>query len=190
MDLTLLRIAVDLFAALVFLNAAAAKLRAPATFEGQLDNYRLLPAWATAPSARAIPIAEGLVGAGLVLTPFVVGRAALAAPVAAAALLAVFASAMAINLGRGRTEIDCGCGDAEGRQPLRWALVGRNLGIAAALLVGAMLAGARTGWLEAVEAGVSGLVAFILYLTHERLSGLPSAGVRATAAAPTYGPAQ
>jgi hypothetical protein len=52
-----------------------------------------------------------------------------------ASLLLLFALAMAINLLRGRREISCGC-DPRGRpQPIRWALVARNVGYAGGVLV-------------------------------------------------------
>jgi hypothetical protein len=41
---------------------------------------------------------------------------------------------MAINLRRGRSHIDCGCGRSELRQTLRWSLVARNLALAAVVL--------------------------------------------------------
>jgi len=42
------------------------------------------------------------------------------------ALLAAVTSAVAINLNRGNTNIDCGCGGLSS-QPLSWLLVARNM---------------------------------------------------------------
>ncbi|MEF9603853.1 methylamine utilization protein MauE, partial [Paracoccus sp. PXZ] len=74
------------------------------------------------------------VAAGLVMTP-------LAAPAAitAAGLLLVFAAALAINVLRGRTQIDCGCFRNGLKQPVSWLLVLRNLvltGLALAVAAG------------------------------------------------------
>jgi hypothetical protein len=193
MDLELFRIAADLFTACILLNAAAGKLRAPVAFEGQLDTYRLLPDWAVAAVARALPMVEVSTGAALLVAAVTAGPLARIAPMVAAGLLAVFAVAMAINLGRGRAHIDCGCGDARGRQPLSWGLVGRNLTIAAILIALAAFANASVGWAEGLEAAVAGLVAFLLYLAHERLGALPRTGdpaSRSPASSGTWRPAR
>ena len=80
-----------------------------------------------APFARLLPWAE-LVTAGLLLLPATARLGALTAGL----LLLVFAAAMAINILRGRTAIDCGCFVGFTRQRIGWSLVVRNL-----LLVGA-----------------------------------------------------
>jgi hypothetical protein len=185
MDHDLFRTAADIFSACIFLNAAAGKLRAPATFEDQLNNYRLLPDRAAPQVARVIPVVELLTGGALLLAPFASRPLALVAPGVAAALLAVFAVAMAINLGRGRTEIDCGCGRSEGRQTLSWGLVGRNLTIAAGLMTLAAFAEPSAGWAEGLEAAAAGLVAFVLYLAHDRLGALPRTGAAAARSIPS-----
>jgi hypothetical protein len=57
-------------------------------------------------------------------------------------LLAVFAVAMAVNLVRGRTQIDCGCSLGYGGGPsLGWGLIARNLAIAALLVCGPVAPG-------------------------------------------------
>ena len=63
----------------------------------------------------------------------------------AIALLVMFALAMAINLVRGRTEIDCGCFKSGLRQTVSGWLVGRNLLLAA---------GTVLLWLPATERAV------------------------------------
>jgi hypothetical protein len=57
----------------------------------------------------------------------------------------LFAAAMAINLARGRTHIDCGCFDATQRQPLRWLLVARNIVLAVLLIAAAFSRNAAGG---------------------------------------------
>ena len=80
----------------------------------------------------------------------------------AIALLAVVSSAMALNLARGHTDIDCGCGGfgAAHQQPLHAGLLLRN-----AVLVLLALAAAAPGtgrallWLDAVAVGACTLFA-------------------------------
>jgi hypothetical protein len=88
------------------------------------------------------------------------------------ALLLVFAAAMAINIRRGRTQIDCGCGLSALRQGLGWPLVARNLALAAVL--GLRLAdGAMLATTEMLVAAMSGVVLFLLYLFFNALNALP-----------------
>ncbi|MFN4135534.1 MAG: MauE/DoxX family redox-associated membrane protein [Novosphingobium sp.] len=110
-----------------FLTAGIAKLRARGVFAGVVGNYRLLPDAMVPPFAAMLPPVEILIGAMLLA-----GIRAVALP--AAALLLLFAGAMAVNIRRGRSHIDCGCGRSELRQPLSRALVIRNLVLAALVL--------------------------------------------------------
>jgi hypothetical protein len=161
-----LLLAARLALACIFLTAAVGKLRHLTVFEGVLANYRLLPRWAVAPVHLLLPLAELAVGAGLIAMP------QLAAP-AAALLLLVFAAAMALNLRRGRSDIDCGCHQSVLRQRLSWMLVWRNALLAALALL------ARTGpprasatlsvWLTGAGAGL-GL--FALYCAMNSLWAL------------------
>ncbi|WP_328799163.1 MauE/DoxX family redox-associated membrane protein, partial [Sandarakinorhabdus rubra] len=95
------------------------------------------------------------------------------APLAAIALLLTFAAAMAINIGRGRRHIDCGCGHAGLRQQLGWGKVLRNVGLALALLPG-LLPAVRASLASAdiVVALVGGGVVYLLILLFETLQGL------------------
>ena len=102
--LPLLGVAASVAVALLFAVAGIDKLRHRDLLPGVIANYRLLPDALVAPAAALLPGVELLVGAGLLL-----GFAPLA-PMVAIALLLVFAAAMAINIGRGRRHIDCGCG--------------------------------------------------------------------------------
>lgn len=117
--------------AAILATAATHKLRAPRWFAAQLEAYALLPQALLRPVARALPLLEGAVALGLLL-PF--SRAA--AAVAAGVLMAVYAGAIAVNLWRGRRDIDCGCAGPGESQPLRPLLLLRN----AALLGLALLA--------------------------------------------------
>lgn len=117
--------------AAILATAATHKLRAPRWFAAQLEAYALLPAPLVKPAARALPLVEGAVAVALLLP---VSRSA--AALAAAALLAAYAGAIAVNLWRGRRDIDCGCAGPGESQPLRPVLLLRN----AALLGLALLA--------------------------------------------------
>ncbi|MCO8649722.1 methylamine utilization protein MauE, partial [Burkholderia multivorans] len=91
-------------AAAVVLLGAVAKLRAPVAFRDALAGYRLLPDALVAPAALAIPLAEAL-GSAALLFP----DTRTAAAIGLIALLLAFAAALAANILRGRTDIDCGC---------------------------------------------------------------------------------
>jgi uncharacterized membrane protein YphA (DoxX/SURF4 family) len=120
--------AVRIATALMFFTAAIGKMRRWSAFEGVVGNYRLLPGPLDRWVAWMLPPAEILLAASLALgLPH--------AEIAASCLLCVFAAAMAINLGRGRRFIDCGCFDASLRQTLRWSLVVRNALLALLLMV-------------------------------------------------------
>jgi len=122
--------AVRIAMALMFFTAAFGKMRHWGTFEGVVANYRLLPDALNRVVAWVLPPAEMLLACALIL-------GAPLAEIVAGALLCVFAAAMAVNLKRGRTHIDCGCFDASLRQTLSWPLVVRNVLLALLLIVAA-----------------------------------------------------
>ncbi|WLH37945.1 methylamine utilization protein MauE [Pseudomonas sp. FP2196] len=119
--------------AVLLASAATHKLRAPARFARQLADYQLLPESLVRPVGRAIPLLELLIAFAL-LVPLSRGPAAWVA----AALIALYAAAIAINLWRGRRDIDCGCAGPDQVQPLRPVLLLRN----AVLIALALLASA------------------------------------------------
>ena len=114
--------------AILFLLAARHKLSDPLRFEAQLAAYRLLPDVFITPIARSLPWLEIAVAIGMLFAttrPF--------AGLLAATLLTVYALAMAINIQRGRSKIDCGCGDTP--QPLSPWLLLRNAILASGALL-------------------------------------------------------
>jgi hypothetical protein len=118
---------------LLFLVAAAHKLRAPAAFRTQLADYRLVPGRATTAAAAAVVAGELTTGFAFLAAPL-----RLAAAGAALVLLCAYSFAIALNLVRGRRDIDCGCSGPAFRQPLTPWLLARNAvlaGIAAARFV-------------------------------------------------------
>ena len=108
--------------ALIFGASGAMKLRDLEMFEGSLANYQLAPAWLEKPLAYLLPIIECAAAAGLLMTST---RALAGATLLA--LLTIFTGAIAINLARGRTNIDCGCFGPALRQELSGWLPLRNL---------------------------------------------------------------
>jgi hypothetical protein len=134
---------------LLLAGAALAKLRDLHGFAAAVAGYRLLPAKLARPAAAGFVGAEAALAAGLWLAP---------APAAygAAALLALYAAAIGVNLARGRRDIDCGCGGPLGRQALSETLVLRNLVLAGAALACALpLAPRALAWLDAVTLGAA-----------------------------------
>ena len=154
---------------LVFVAAGGHKAQHWRVFSGVVANYRLLPRIAVAPVAALLPpveLALGLLLLSAQIRPL--------GEVAAIGLLALFAAAMAINLRRGRVDIDCGCGQSVLRQTLRWALVWRNAGLALLLLPSLLEAGSASMSMLLTGTAV-GLALFLLYLLLNAFSALPGA---------------
>jgi len=142
----------------IFIQAAVGKLRRWHEFKGMLHAYELLPLWSEAFFAVCLIGAELLTGVALVTS----WKAAFASVIGAAMFL-LFAGAMAVNIRRGRTSIDCGCFQSI-RQPLEWRLVVRNVVCAVAALVSAGVAEVVEGvdrWAYAVPGA---LALFAIYL--------------------------
>lgn len=123
-------IASALAVAVLLASAATHKLRAQGRFARQLADYQLLPEALVRPIGRVIPLLELLIAFAL-LVPF--SRAI--AAVCAAALIALYVSAIGINLWRGRRDIDCGCAGPDQAQPLRPILLTRNAVLVALALL-------------------------------------------------------
>jgi hypothetical protein len=124
---------VNVAAGLLFLSAGARKLAHWQEFRGVVAAYRVLPEISTAPVAAAVIALELLLG-----TASILNRGMPLAGIGIASMLAVFAMAMAINLRRGRTSIDCGCFQTALRQPLEWRLVARNVVCSLIVLLASM----------------------------------------------------
>lgn len=122
---TLLVLITRLALGLLFATAALAKLRKRRDFYAAVLAYQLLPPVWAMNMAVILPWAEAAIAIGLILD----FNAAFAA---AAGLLLVYALAMAVNLARGRRDLDCACGGAP--QVLSIWLVVRNIILAGAAL--------------------------------------------------------
>lgn len=154
-----LALAVRVLVALIFLTAALGKVRHRLAFLGVVANYRLLPPVAAPVFALLLPPVEIAVAASLLFLP---------APwpeLLAAVLLLLFAAAMAINIGRGRRHIDCGCFQSTLKQTLSWTLVARNVGLALLMVVPITIPAASLSESAVWEAWMAGTVMFVLLQT-------------------------
>ncbi len=106
----------------IFLLAAVHKIRHRLAFRGILADYRLLPG-PLLPLIAPLVIGAEFLAAILILAPANIIPPPLAA-LPAAVLLFLYTGAIAVNLVRGRTGIDCGCGGAA--TPLSAWLLLRN----------------------------------------------------------------
>lgn len=164
---------IDLFLqmllALVFGGAAISKLQNADEFHGVVRNFRLVPEPLDGVVAFALPWLELAIAASLLT-----GIATHVAAAAAGLLLVVFAVAIAINIFRGRTEIDCGCFRQGMRQRLSWALVARN----AALCAGAVWLAAQPAWsvsagaYDVIIAALAAAGVLLIYLCANELAAL------------------
>lgn len=170
-------LALRTFLALLFLTAAWSKLTRVEEFHGVVRNFRLVPDAASGALAWTLPIVELLIAVGLVVRPVTVLAAS-----AAAVLLVVFALALAINVLRGRTWIDCGCMRQGLRQPVSWLLVARNVALAAlALVIVAVVPRLGEAGVPDIAVGLmAGATAMLIYLGASLLGGI--AAVQAGAA--------
>jgi len=138
---------------LLFLSASYYKLREPAPFRRALAGYALLPERRIPLVAALLPVAELVVAVGLtfpgLLRMEISSQLTRAAALGAMALIGLYTVAMVVNLARGRSGMDCGCGPAH--RPVGLGLLARNgfLAVAASLCV--LPAGGRPlGWLDVV----------------------------------------
>lgn len=164
---------IALSVALLFVIAVSHKLRDWSEFRQVVRNYELLPEALVSLAAGSL-IALELGAAVLIL--MTATRPAGAAM--SSGLFAVYAAAMAINLRRGRVNLDCGCLGAGRRQPIRWWMVARNLALAVVALSAVAQPTARAlGALDAVTIGCATLTLAFLYAAQNLLQAtrLPSA---------------
>jgi hypothetical protein len=153
--------------ALLFANAAWHKWRALAQFGGALAAYRLFPRPLLGLLRLAVPAGETAVA--LLLLPAATRPWAGAT---GAALLLAYAGAMAINLGRGRHDLDCGCTGPAERRPIAAWMVWRNGLLAALLLAGGLPWATRPlTATDLVTVGGGLLVVALLYAALDQLLG-------------------
>lgn len=145
--------------AAIFAWSGAMKFADVEQFAGAVANYRLIPRALEKVLARALPVCEAAGAAGL-LFPSTRGLAA----AGLALLLCVFSGAIAINLLRGRTTIDCGCFGPALRQALSpWLLLRNALLVILAALVWAPAAVRPLAWLDFVTIAPGAAALVTLY---------------------------
>jgi len=159
-------LALGLAVAAVLGTAGLHKLRAPLHYSAIVEDYRLLPAGTGTVAAGALGVLEAL-GAVAILLP-ATRTAGLAA---AGVLFALYFAAIALNLRRGRSDIDCGCGAPAERRRLSGALLVRNalLAVVALALAFAAPAARATGWFDSLVALGAGIAAALGYFSADRL---------------------
>ncbi|SNR79556.1 Methylamine utilisation protein MauE [Methylobacillus rhizosphaerae] len=161
----------SLFLAMILAAAAIPKLRQPEEFQGVVANYRLLPSFMVVPFARLLPWIELVCAAALLVPP-----AREIAAWVAAALFVMFGLALAINVGRGRTHIDCGCV----RRPTSMSRIGMFHVLRAIALAGVSLYAAAVpvevaniSWGSALMGVAAATMLALLYLAADLMVGLP-----------------
>jgi hypothetical protein len=130
---------VRLALSMLLLSAAWHKLRNLGAFRAAIDGYALVPTRFVPFLAGCAVIAEIALGIALLLPPI-----NLLAGCGSASLLAVYTVAIVLNLGRGRSRIDCGCAGPAGSLPLSWSLAVRNAVLIILSLVAALPTAPRT----------------------------------------------
>ncbi len=150
-------------AALILFSAAWHKFSEPDVFAGALDSYQLLPGALVIPFARLLPVVEAGIGV-MVLIP----ATRSAGLTVFALIVGTYAIAIAINLIRGRNQIDCGCGGDV--HLLSWGLVGRNaVLVCIALAVSGPSVDRSYEWLDAITLVMAVLALFGSYLMFDEL---------------------
>jgi hypothetical protein len=85
-------------------------------------------------------------------------------------VIATVTAGVIVNLVRGRTDIDCGCGGIEGRQRLSWALVARNAVLMLAVLACLHESPARAWtWLDYATLAIATVALYVLYACASQL---------------------
>ncbi|SAL04939.1 methylamine utilization protein MauE [Caballeronia calidae] len=120
-------------ATIIALASAVPKWREPSRFRASLDGFALLPSFAVTPLSFVFPLLETAGAIGLLFADTRMPGA-----IALIALFTLFGAALAINVLRGHTDIDCGCSGfiaarASERTPksIGWWHVARALMLAA-----------------------------------------------------------
>jgi hypothetical protein len=141
---------------LVFLQATLHKLFDLTEFKGFVSDYRLLPEFLVAPVAYGLTALEitlvilCLVPAGREIALFL-----------ALFLLSIYSVAIAVNLRRGRVQIECGCGGAA--QKLGGHLLVRNAVLGIVALVPLLLPPQNLAVAEIIFAVSAGIFLWLIY---------------------------
>ncbi|HUN75278.1 MAG TPA: MauE/DoxX family redox-associated membrane protein [Steroidobacteraceae bacterium] len=136
-------------------------------FSDALSAYALLPRRAAPIVARALPLVEIGVACGILLS-----ATRSAAGLASALLLGAYALAIAVNLRRGRRQLDCGCVGFGARTSLSVALLWRNGALLlVSLAAGFLPRGVRTlDWIDVFTVAAGVAAAALLYAVADALA--------------------
>ncbi len=160
--------------ALLFAAAALHKLRDLTRFRAIVVAYEVLPSTLVSAAAPLVAACEAALAVGL-LFPADTSRTVWA--LAAAAMFALYAVAIAVNLYRGRRDIDCGCGFGTASEKIGPALLVRNAFlVTVALWASAPRAARSLVALDAFTVFAALAGSALLYAASEKLRGLPSSG--------------
>jgi hypothetical protein len=143
------------------------KLRDPDGFASAVAAYALLPQRAVAIVARTLPLLEIIVALGLLL------RASReTAALVGAVLLGLYALAIAINLWRGRHDLDCGCLGIGRRTTISTWLLWRNAALVLASLAAVLLSTRvrNLDWIDVFTVVVAVAAVALLYAAAEGLA--------------------
>lgn len=154
--LAMLGLACTSFMLMLFAFGLLHKVAEFERFTGFVAAYRLLPAATVRMASRLLIAMECMTLALLVWQP----TRALGLGVAAALLL-LYAVAIAANVLRGRTHIDCGCGGAA--HPVSAALALRNLCLAILAFGAAGLVSDELDGMQAFVALAVGVMAWLIF---------------------------
>ncbi len=155
--------------ALVLAVGAWAKIADLEAFAFAVERYRLLPSTGARLVGLALPFVEA--GAAVLL---VAPATRVPGAMLASALIALVTGAVVVNLLRGRTDIDCGCGGPGQRQTLSWRLPARNAALlAACALAAAPLAPRALVWLDAFTATFAAAALWFVYAAADELLSDP-----------------
>lgn len=156
--------------AALFATAAWHKASDLPRFRSTLLAYRLLPTSFGRATAGLIPGVELAVAVGLLLPAY------RGAAYTGAALLTTYTAAIAVNLLRGRRDIDCGCFGPAATTRLGGGLLIRNgILIASALVVVIPLHERALVWVDVLTVGFVVTVTILLWVSFWRLRQLAKA---------------
>lgn len=154
--------------ALLLARAAAHKLEQRRELVAIVANYRIVPSSWAAIVAVLVVVAE--ISAALLL---VLPATRATGAVVAASLFITYAAAIALNLKRGRTHIDCGCVGPSQRRSIGAWMVWRNGVLAIAAALSATPVAARTLSTFDVLTVCGGVAALALaYATFDQLGAI------------------
>lgn len=107
--------------AVIFLSSSIVKIRNPRHFIVVVASYEILPPRLVYPFALFLPWVEFVIG-----LMFLWGWNTQLAASISAGLMTVFITAIAINIFRGRHELECGCFGVRHQEKIGWNVVARD----------------------------------------------------------------